>query len=684
MSQNLTLSVEHAPINTEIIKIIEEVFWDNLLSIGYFWSRTRGEENLYSDTDFIIILKWTDWVDTREANSPKIKQIMRERGISDLGAFNIYNQQDVLASPTWIRSILQQSLMIVSDKENILKSLQSGSNNAYSGIAGFPRTWHTDGIWKEEFWLIDRTNILLERLERRIVLLQSFPALTRYYYFEKKKLTGMKSLLEAGIFTSSLSSFSNLHKLLTGNGSVPVSAQEEDYEYKMLAESLLFKYDNDGIHEEISSVLWEKDTIWGLQHMLIAVHIEMRKLLHNRWKYIIDGELTQMYLQQTWDLFAKENLQEMWAILFKAEQVCGRTDLITFDIDENWPVYADYESEQTLRELLAKLKRVLSDIKVQQEWVNYVDNTPHTEVSILTPSYNRSALIRTTQERVQELIFPHHKIEYIVVDDGSEPAYTADIFAWNSLFPCKLVRKKHSWVTDTRNLAIDSATGKHILFLDDDVHISPLTLLRLLWKIKNTQVGMVGGTTHGMPDARLVPEYAHYRWLLSWPLRSANGDILNIPTCCALINRAAANVVGWFSTEQWSAGITFWGEDIDLSYRLSLAGYTLAHEPRATVFHAHRSSIKELAKQHVGYWEWCSFHCIERWRDHWEIGIPYPNLPSVILDAWKYLFQEIPKRFLQWMQNGLWLKRTLQYLYLDMVRMVSYNYGVLKTKHLIK
>jgi glycosyltransferase involved in cell wall biosynthesis len=79
------------------------------------------------------------------------------------------------------------------------------------------------------------------------------------------------------------------------------------------------------------------------------------------------------------------------------------------------------------------------------------------EISILTPSYNRHDLIQKTVARIGELIIPSVKIEYILVDDGSIPAYTDSIIPNNLPFHTQLETKEHSGITDTKNRAIEVA-----------------------------------------------------------------------------------------------------------------------------------------------------------------------------------------------------------------------------------
>lgn len=684
MNPTLPENSNSSPINPEIIAIIQEVFWDSLVSIWYFGSRTRGEENKYSDIDFVIILDGTEGVDWRESNSPKIKRIMTERWIPELWAFNIYNKANIRQIPGWFKSIIGHNLKPISDVENTLWWLRSSQNASYREIDGMRRAWIVSPLWEEENALLSRIWFLVSVLRKRIDNLSTYSGVVRFYELEILRLEETKRLLESGIFVSSFPSFSDALRLRWIHD-ISVEVQKRDFEYKMLSERLFHAYENVDLHIQASAKLVSTDTIWALQHLLSACHIEMRKYLHEKWVYIVDGEVTQSYLQNTRAIHISKQIEEFYSVLFKAEQICGRSDLVTFDFDNNGPVYAEKTDWGTLCSVLDRLGESLKSIRKAHTENPNLGNAGVPEISILTPSYNRHSVIKKTVARICELVIPFGKVEFILVDDGSTPSYAENGTLPDNLpLSSRLETKEHSGITDTRNKAIEVARGKYVLFLDDDVEMSPLTLLRLLWRMKNDSVGIVGVTTHWIPTDKFVPNYAHHRWLLSGPYRNKKNEILSVPTCCALINTKAMKIVGGFSTEQWKAGIPFWGEDADLSYRISQAGYTLEHEPRAVVFHGHRETFGQLIRQHIWYGEWCAFHCIERERDFSELAIPEPTYWSVFLDVARYIKNEVPKRCINGVKDGLGIGKTLAYVFLDITRKISYNFGVLKTRHLIK
>lgn len=119
-------------------------------------------------------------------------------------------------------------------------------------------------------------------------------------------------------------------------------------------------------------------------------------------------------------------------------------------------------------------------------------------------------------------------------------------------------------------------------------------------------------------------------------------------------------------------------------WKIRNSGYLLKHVEGAVAFHNHRSTLKALAKQHIGYGEGTMFHCIDTGRDPEELGIPEPTYSSVSKDIFSYVSEEIPKRFWEVYRNHMGLKKALQYPLLDLTRRVCYDIGILRARKFIK
>lgn len=84
-------------------------------------------------------------------------------------------------------------------------------------------------------------------------------------------------------------------------------------------------------------------------------------------------------------------------------------------------------------------------------------------ISVLIPTYNSAAFLGQALESVFAQTYTDYEV--IVVDDGSEDDTAAVAAAYPSV---RYIRKEHSGISATRNLAIAEARGEIIAFLDAD------------------------------------------------------------------------------------------------------------------------------------------------------------------------------------------------------------------------
>ena len=95
-------------------------------------------------------------------------------------------------------------------------------------------------------------------------------------------------------------------------------------------------------------------------------------------------------------------------------------------------------------------------------------------VSVVIPVYNTNERFKACFESV--LKQKYQNIEVILVDDGScDPsAQICDIIAlYTSDFPVYVIHKPNGGVSRARNLGIDFANGKYLVFIDSDDRVTP-------------------------------------------------------------------------------------------------------------------------------------------------------------------------------------------------------------------
>ena len=98
-------------------------------------------------------------------------------------------------------------------------------------------------------------------------------------------------------------------------------------------------------------------------------------------------------------------------------------------------------------------------------------------VSVITPLYNREDLVAVTIESVLKQTYPHW--EHIIVDDGSTDNSTRvvqSIAASDSRIKLLVRHRKPKGAPTCRNIGIENASGKYIIFLDSDDLLQPTCL----------------------------------------------------------------------------------------------------------------------------------------------------------------------------------------------------------------
>lgn len=649
----------------DTINIIKETIWNDLEFLWYFGSKATWTNTQYSDIDFIILLKNNENQADREKLSPIIKSKLIEQWINTLSAFNIYNVEEFFNSPKWFQTILSKDIKILYDETWFLNSIpkiykQHNINN---------KAW----LWNQEHHndIIDRCDFLIQKYKNYQGIISNKDIL-QYYFLEIEKIQNIQKSLKNGLF-STISSFEDISKYFHEKDLL--NSRDKDMKLHMLEEKIFFDYSFSDINFDISQELEHFDKIWQLKHLLISCHILMREMLHKKDYFIIDWEITQAFYKNIWkNHFTPEDFFSC----IKVEQIIWRSGLISFDLNHEWVLFADKENNVNMELIINDIKLIRNKLKDLGK-IN-TSNVIIPKVSIVIPSYNRFNILKDSLNYINNLVFPVDKIEVIIIDDWSNKKY--NIKELHSRFPTKIIHKEHSWITDTRNVWINNAQWEFIMFLDDDIKVSPLTLLRVFAKWQDENIWITWVSVKWMPEKGFIPEYIHYRWLLSWPIKNIDDEILNVPACCILTRKNILEILWWFSKEQSKQWITFWWEDVDITYKMRQQWFEITHNPKAIVYHKHRNSLKDLIKQHIWYWEWTAFHCIEQWRNFEELLIPKPTYASVSNDIISYIFKEVPKRMYYLYKEWQDLNKIIWYPALDVIRRVSYDIGVLSTKKL--
>jgi len=160
-----------------------------------------------------------------------------------------------------------------------------------------------------------------------------------------------------------------------------------------------------------------------------------------------------------------------------------------------------------------------------------------------------------------------------------------------------LICQPHRGAAAARNAGAQAAYGDIVLFLDADCVPERNWVAMMAQALERDGVAGVGGVVRTRQRG-LIPRFiqAEYDARYERLARKLYTDFVS--TATAGYHRQVFATVGGFATKLGGA------EDVDLSFRLSEAGYHLVFEPRAVVYHPHPESLMTYARRKFIYARW--------------------------------------------------------------------------------
>lgn len=233
----------------------------------------------------------------------------------------------------------------------------------------------------------------------------------------------------------------------------------------------------------------------------------------------------------------------------------------------------------------------------EREWPVERDAASLPSVSVVIPVKDRAEDLRKCLHSLSDLDYPAEKLEVIVVDDGSRDE-------------SPLVAREHGAILVesgtvgggpalARNKGARVAAGEVLAFIDSDCTASREWLLELLPPFARDEVAAIGGWVDGMNQASSLDRYEAVMSSLNLGRRSmsggAGGDTLYLPSCNLLVRKEAFTAAGGFRVDLQV------GEDVDLTWRLRDAGWTIVYLPQGSICHAHRSRLWPFMRRRFDY-----------------------------------------------------------------------------------
>jgi mycofactocin system glycosyltransferase len=234
---------------------------------------------------------------------------------------------------------------------------------------------------------------------------------------------------------------------------------------------------------------------------------------------------------------------------------------------------------------------------VERQWpkLNELDYLP--SVSIVIPVKDRADDLRNCLTSIQALNYPQDKLEVVVVDDGSSDPTPEVAKEFGALLIASGAVAGGPALARNKGAAV--AGGEILAFIDSDCTASADWLAELLPVFDDPKVAAVGGWVDGMHHGSALDRYEAVMSSLNLGRREmvggSGGDTFYLPSCNLLMRKEAFSAAAGFRSELHV------GEDVDLTWRLRDAGWSIRYHPSGTVYHAHRSQTWPFMKRRFDY-----------------------------------------------------------------------------------
>jgi poly-beta-1,6-N-acetyl-D-glucosamine synthase len=255
-------------------------------------------------------------------------------------------------------------------------------------------------------------------------------------------------------------------------------------------------------------------------------------------------------------------------------------------------------------------------------------------VSILIPAYNEEQVIGLSVTAALAVDYPD--LEVLVLDDGStDDTETAALKAAGGDPRCRVLRDPvNRGKADRLNAGLAEARYELVVVMDADTHVHPNAVTLLVSRMSRSDlIAAVAGAPHvtnrgSILLAMQVLEAAAVIGLIR-RTQSVTGRVGVVAGVLGLFRRDRVLAVGGYDPRMAT-------EDIDLTWRLLLAGWETVYEPRALVGMQVPTTLRALWAQrkrwargqgevlHVRLGE------VSRWRNHRMWLLSFEALASLI------------------------------------------------------
>lgn len=218
-------------------------------------------------------------------------------------------------------------------------------------------------------------------------------------------------------------------------------------------------------------------------------------------------------------------------------------------------------------------------------------------ISIIIASFNGMHYLNDCLSSISNLDYPKEKLEVILIDDCSQDKTYE--FIKENFTDIRIIRNYRTrGVAESRNIGIKTAKGELLAFLDNDVKVEKNWLFELVKAIEEDErIGICASKLlfKDRPDILNSTGGIMNLYADAWDRGVFEKDAGQYDIerrvffgCCAamLARKEVLERVGYFDPRLYIY------EDVDLGWRLNLAGYKIIYVPGSVAYHRCGGTIK--------------------------------------------------------------------------------------------
>ena len=257
--------------------------------------------------------------------------------------------------------------------------------------------------------------------------------------------------------------------------------------------------------------------------------------------------------------------------------------------------YREVKSEE-IKEVRQMIKFLTGEeiLKSLEEWRNAKKEKKMTSI-IIPVRYSPSL----TQVCIDSILLYTTDYELIVVQEGEDEKITkllSNYVRYTEKYGKILGKGQVKFLQNKTpkgyagalNDGMKIAQGDYFCFMNNDTVVTPNWLDEMLKAFEDKEVGLVSPTFWGTGDRQSVD------WNTGEQFDSVI-DPFALIGVCYLIPRAVMDKVGKFDEVSFKGkGLQHGGEDLDMTYRMSKAGYKMIIARRSFIYHYGGASTREL------------------------------------------------------------------------------------------